>query len=59
VGRFKRKYPETSIWRLIGSSQQVSEWIEDKRVEVGVIGAQPGRRALAASPLMDDEMVVA
>jgi DNA-binding transcriptional LysR family regulator len=58
VGRFKRKYPEIAVCLLIGSSQQVSEWLEDNRVEVGVIGARPGGRVVS-SPLMDDELVVA
>ena len=47
VGRFKRKYPEISICLLIGSSRQVTEWLEESRVEVGVVGARPAGRALA------------
>jgi DNA-binding transcriptional LysR family regulator len=59
VGRFKRKYSEISICLLIGSSRQVSEWLEENRVEVGVVGARPGGRSLESSPLMADELVVA
>jgi DNA-binding transcriptional LysR family regulator len=58
VGRFKRKYPEISICLLIGGSRQVSAWVEENRVEVGVVGAPPGARSLQASPLMADELVV-
>jgi DNA-binding transcriptional LysR family regulator len=58
VGRFKRKYPEISISLLIGGSQAVSAWIEESRVEAGVVGARPTGRHLQASPLMADELVV-
>jgi DNA-binding transcriptional LysR family regulator len=58
VGGFKRKYPEISICLLIGSSRQVSDWVEEGRVEVGVVGAQPGGRALESAPLMGDELVI-
>jgi DNA-binding transcriptional LysR family regulator len=58
VGQFKRKYPEISISLLIGSSRQITEWLEESRVEVGVVGARPAGRALASSPLMADELVV-
>src|SRR5262245_23233875 len=58
IGQFKRKYPEISICLLIGSSQQVSDWVEDGRVEVGIIGAPPTSRALESAALMGDELVV-
>ena len=58
VGQFKRKYPEISISLLIGSSQLVSDWVEEGRVEVGIIGAPPGARALESAALMGDELVV-
>jgi DNA-binding transcriptional LysR family regulator len=58
VGRFKRKHPEVSICLLIGSSQQVSSWLEEGRVEVGVVGARPSGRALESARLMADELVV-
>jgi DNA-binding transcriptional LysR family regulator len=58
VGQFKAKYPDISISLLIGSTRQVSEWLEEGRVEVGVVGARPASRALDAKELMPDELVV-
>jgi DNA-binding transcriptional LysR family regulator len=58
IGQFKAKYPDISISLLIGSSRQVSEWLEEGRVEVGVVGARPASRALDAKELMPDELVV-
>ena len=40
IGQFKAKYPEISVSLLIGDSRQVSEWVEEGRVEIG-----RGRRA--------------
>lgn len=58
VGRFKRKYPDISVCLLIGSSQQVSDWAEEGRVEVAVVGARPSARSLESRSLMSDELVV-
>lgn len=58
VGQFKAKYPDISISLLIGSTRQVSEWVEEGRVEVGVVGARPASRALDSKELMPDELVV-
>ena len=58
IGQFKAKYPDISISLLIGSTRQVSDWLEEGRVEVGVVGAKPASRALEAKELMSDEIVV-
>jgi len=58
VARFRSKFPEVSISLVIGSSRQVTGWVEDGRVEVGIVGARPGGRTLEARELMDDELVV-
>jgi DNA-binding transcriptional LysR family regulator len=58
IGAFKTKYPDISISLLIGDSRQVSAWVEDGRVEVGVVGARPAGRALESRELMTDELVV-
>ncbi len=58
IGRFKGKYPEIAITLLIGDSRQVSEWVEEGRVELGVVGARPPSRALDSRALMTDELVV-
>ena len=58
IGQFKAKYPDILISLLIGSTRQVSDWLEEGRVEVGVVGARPASRALEAKELMPDELVV-
>jgi DNA-binding transcriptional LysR family regulator len=43
---------------LIGDSRQVSEWIDDGRAELAIVGARPGQRTLDAREVMSDELVV-
>jgi DNA-binding transcriptional LysR family regulator len=59
IGQFKAKYPEIAISLRVGASRHVSEWVDEGRVEVGVVGAQPPLRTLRARELMSDELVVA
>lgn len=58
IGQFKAKQAEISITLLIGDSREVSQWVEDGRVELGMVGARPTQRALEARALMSDELVV-
>ncbi len=58
IGQFKAKYPDISISLLIGSSRQVTQWVDEGRVEVGVVGARPTPRTLEGRELMTDELVI-
>ena len=58
IGAFRGKYSDVRISLLIGSSREVTTWVEDGRVEIGVVGATPTSRALQARQLMADELVV-
>jgi DNA-binding transcriptional LysR family regulator len=58
IGQFKAKYPEISVSLLIGDSRQVSEWVEQGRAEVALVGARPTSRVLTARELMPDELVI-
>ncbi|HMH51686.1 MAG TPA: selenium metabolism-associated LysR family transcriptional regulator [Candidatus Acidoferrum sp.] len=59
IGQFKSKYPDILISLRVASSRQVSEWVDEGRVEVGVVGARPAQRTLEARALMSDELVIA
>ena len=59
IGQFKAKQADISTVLLIGDSRQVCEWLEDGRIEIGVVGARPTQRVLEARELMGDELVVA
>ena len=58
IGQFKAKQADISIVLLIGDSRQVSEWADEGRVELAIVGARPTQRALDARELMGDELVV-
>jgi DNA-binding transcriptional LysR family regulator len=58
LGAFKTKYPEISVSLRIGDSGQVTDWVEQGRVEVAVVGARPASRAVASRELMADELIV-
>ena len=58
IGQFKAKQADISIVLLIGDSRQVTEWVEDGRVELAIVGARPAQRVLDARELMGDELVV-
>jgi DNA-binding transcriptional LysR family regulator len=59
IGQFKAKQADISTVLLIGDSGQVCEWLEDGRVEIGVVGVRPAHRTLEARELMGDELIVA
>ncbi len=58
IGAFRGKYPDVRISLFIGSSREVQQWVEEGRVEIGVVGALPSSRALEGRQLMADEIVV-
>lgn len=58
IGQFKAKYADISISLRVGSSRQVSEWVEVGQVELGVVGAEPASRVLHSRELMADDMVI-
>jgi DNA-binding transcriptional LysR family regulator len=58
IGGFRSKYPDVRVSLMIGSSREVQAWVEDGRVEMGVVGAAPASRALEGRQLMADELVV-
>lgn len=58
IGAFRGKYPDVRISLLIGGSREVQSWVEDGRVEIGVVGAAPSSRVIEGRPLMADELVV-
>lgn len=58
IGSFRGKYPDVRISLRIGSSREVQQWVEDGRVEIGVVGAPPTGRVFESRQLMADELVI-
>lgn len=59
IGRFRERHPRVSISLHISDTRGTVQAVLDGQVDVGVVGADPGNRALDAWALMPDELVVA
>jgi DNA-binding transcriptional LysR family regulator len=59
IGRFKGKYPDIAVTLLIGDTRQASDWVEEGRAELGIVGGKPTGRVLESRELLRDELVVA
>jgi DNA-binding transcriptional LysR family regulator len=57
IGRFRERYPRVSITLQISDTRGIVQAVLDGQVDVGVVGADPGNRALEARALMPDELV--
>ncbi len=58
IGQFRGKYPDIRMSLHVGSSRQVMDWVEEGRVEVGVVGAKPAARVIESRELLSDDLVV-
>jgi DNA-binding transcriptional LysR family regulator len=54
IGAFRAKYPDVSVSLRVGGSGEVQAWVEEGRVEIGVVGAPPTARVLESRRLMAD-----
>jgi DNA-binding transcriptional LysR family regulator len=59
IGRFRERHPRVAITLHISDTRRTVQAVLDGAVDVGVVGADPGNRALEAWALMPDELVVA
>jgi DNA-binding transcriptional LysR family regulator len=58
LGEFNKFYPQVELSLKVGSTQQVMEWLKERVIDLGVIGAAvelPGIRLL---PFLEDELVL-
>jgi DNA-binding transcriptional LysR family regulator len=58
IGRFRQRHPRVSITLQISDTSGIVQSVLDGQVDVGVVGADPGNRALEARALMPDELIL-
>jgi DNA-binding transcriptional LysR family regulator len=58
IGRFRERHPRVTITLQISDTRGIVQAVLDGQVDVGVVGADPGNRALEAKILMPDELVL-
>jgi DNA-binding transcriptional LysR family regulator len=57
VGRFKTEYPGIRVVVRVGDTAQVLQWLLDKAVDLGVVGAQVEDDHLIFRAVLTDELV--
>jgi DNA-binding transcriptional LysR family regulator len=55
IAQFRRRYPGVTVAVFEGTDQEVSGWIDDRTVDLGVISGP--RPDLETVPLAEDEML--
>lgn len=55
---FVQRYPKVRLHLEISDSEQIIEWLENKRIDLGVIGSLPQNVRAEATPLANDELLV-
>jgi DNA-binding transcriptional LysR family regulator len=58
IGRFRERHPRVTITLQISDTRAIVQAVLDGQVDVGVVGADPGHRALEARTLMPDELIL-
>ena len=58
IGRFRERHPRVAITLQISDTRGIVQAVLDGQVDVGVVGADPGNRALESRALMPDELVL-
>jgi DNA-binding transcriptional LysR family regulator len=58
LAAFKHSKPHVKVTLRVGDSNEVANWILDGRIELGVIGSDPGQPLLRLVPLCRDELVI-
>lgn len=58
LGAFARLYPKTRVHLLVGNTRQVTEWLEEGRLDIAFIEGPCHSRGVVVVPWRDDELVV-
>jgi DNA-binding transcriptional LysR family regulator len=57
LGRFKKQFPTINIRLLIGDSKNITEFLLDGSIEVGLVGSRAENLKIAHQHLIRDEMI--
>lgn len=58
LGEFSKSYPQIELGLKIGSSQQVVDWLKERTIDIGVIGAEVTVPGIELIPFLPDELVL-
>ncbi|AGL00480.1 transcriptional regulator [Desulfoscipio gibsoniae DSM 7213] len=58
IGGFREQYPAVSVALRVGDSAQVSQWLKDREVEIGIAGCPVKAEGVECEPWVTDHMVM-
>lgn len=56
--RFHKAYPGISLHLAIGNTEQVADWVNEIRVDLGFVEGEISNAALSITPLAEDKLVL-
>ncbi|MGQ9557551.1 MAG: LysR substrate-binding domain-containing protein [Desulfurispora sp.] len=57
IGGFREKHPGVKISLKVGNSQAVARWLQDREVDLGILGEGTPVEAIETQPWLEDELV--
>lgn len=57
LGQFKKNYPEISITLRIGDTEEITDALIARKIELGVVGAKVANPRLQYTPFVEDELI--
>jgi DNA-binding transcriptional LysR family regulator len=58
IGQFKQRFPEIKVVLEIANTEQVVDWLQNGRIDLGVIGARVRAKQLDLKPFLNDELLL-
>lgn len=58
IGRFRRKYPGIHISLRVAGSGEVIAWVQERDIDIGVVGKAVNKENLSFTKWVDDELVL-
>jgi len=58
LGEFNKLYPQVDLSLKVGSTQQVMDWLKERVIDLGVIGAAVELPGIKLLPFLEDELVL-
>ncbi|SHI86490.1 selenium metabolism-associated LysR family transcriptional regulator [Desulfofundulus thermosubterraneus] len=57
IGGFREQYPGVRVSLQVGNSAAVARWLQDREIDIGVLGAAMGGESIEYHPWLEDELI--
>lgn len=58
IGEFKKRYPGIQITLKVAGSGQVSRWVQDREIDLGIIGVPVAYEGIDCLPWLEDRLIL-